>query len=301
MSELWLIDALKTLCPSNSSIILGIDDDTAILRPTQHETLVCADMLMEGVHFILADAGPAAVGHKALAVNLSDIAAMGGKALSAYVSLALPRSLANEEFILDFYRGMSTLAQDFDIAIAGGDTNLWDGPFAVNVTVLGEAHEKGAIRRSGAKVGDQLYVTGPLGGSIASHHLNFRPRLDEAKLLMDNFDLSSMMDLSDGLAKDLRSICMQSGVSALLDRQTIPLRDTLKNNPDALRHALCDGEDFELCFTLSRAEAERLKKDPRFAFCTDIGGIIEGKDIFWSDDRSPMLWQGFEHGKNQKG
>lgn len=301
MSELLLIEALKTLCPSNASIILGIDDDTAIVRPTRNETLVCTDMLMEGVHFLIASAGAASVGHKALAVNLSDIAAMGGKALSAYVSLALPRSLFSEEFILDFYRGMSALAQTFDVAIAGGDTNLWDGPLVVSVSVLGEAHEKGAIRRSGAKPGDQIFVTGPLGGSIDSHHLNFRPRLDEAKLLMDNFALNSMMDLSDGLAKDLRSICEQSGVSALIDRQAIPLRDSMKDSPDALRRAFCDGEDFELCFTLSSSEANRLKAAPRFAFCRAIGRISEGSDIFWADDRSPMVWQGFEHGKNKKG
>lgn len=299
MTERSLIHRLKSLCPSNASIILGIDDDAAILHPTQTPTLVCTDMLMEGVHFLRESAAAAAIGHKALAVNLSDIAAMGGKALSAYVSLALPRAAANDAFIVDFYRGMATLAQSFDVAIAGGDSNVWDGPLVVNVAVLGEAHAKGAVKRSGAKVGDRIFVTGPLGGSIAGHHLSFRPRLDEAALLMEAFALHSMLDISDGLAKDLRTITEQSGVSAQLSRTAIPIRDTIRDHPEALRKAMGDGEDFELCFTLGASEAERLIHDPRFSFCIPIGTIHGGSGISWSDDHSPMDWHGFEHG--QKG
>ncbi|RYZ54762.1 MAG: thiamine-phosphate kinase, partial [Proteobacteria bacterium] len=237
MNEIELIESLKRLCPSNESVILGIDDDAAILKATLRESLICADMLMDGSHFLLNAAGPERIGHKALAVNLSDIAAMGGRALSAFVSLALPKHLANEAFLLPFYRGMSALAREFDVAIAGGDTNIWNGPLVVNVTVLGEAHPKGSIRRSTAKAGDRIFVTGPLGNSIEGHHLSFRPRLDEAKQLMDEFTLNSMMDISDGLGKDLRTICRQSAVGARIDRAAIPIRSTLKNHPDALKKA----------------------------------------------------------------
>ncbi|RYZ55767.1 MAG: thiamine-phosphate kinase [Proteobacteria bacterium] len=295
MNEIELIESLKRLCPSNDSVILGIDDDAAILKATLRESLVCADMLMDGSHFLLNEAGPERIGHKALAVNLSDIAAMGGRALSAFVSLALPKHLAHEAFLLPFYRGMSALAREFDVAIAGGDTNIWNGPLVVNVTVLGEAHAKGPVRRSTAKAGDRIFVTGPLGNSIEGHHLSFRPRLDEAKQLMDEFTLNSMMDISDGLGKDLRTICRQSAVGARIDRAAIPIRDTLKNHPDALQKAFCDGEDFELCFTLSEVEAQRLLGDQSFAYCRAIGRISEGQDILWSDDLSPILWQGFEH------
>lgn len=295
MNEIDLIESLKRLCPSNETVILGIDDDAAILRPSVRETLVCADMLMDGTHFLLEEAGAERIGHKALAVNLSDIAAMGGRALSAFVSLALPRDLANETFLLPFYRGMSALAREFHVAIAGGDTNIWDGPLVVNVTVLGEAHAKGTVRRSTAKAGDRIFVTGPLGGSIEGHHLSFRPRLDEARLLMDRFDLNSMMDISDGLGKDLRTICRQSGVGAQIDRESIPIRGTIRNHPDALKKAFCDGEDFELCFTLSEAEALRLLEDKDFAYCKSIGSIIDGQELLWADDPCKILWQGFEH------
>jgi thiamine-monophosphate kinase len=295
MNEIELIESLKRLCPSNDSIILGIDDDAAILKPTLHESLCCADMLMDGTHFILEEAGAERIGHKALAVNLSDIAAMGGRALSAFVSLALPTNLANEAFLLPFYRGMGDLARTFNVAIAGGDTNIWSGPLVVNVTVLGEAHAKGSLRRSTAKAGDRIFVTGALGGSIEGHHLSFRPRLDEAKKLMDAFDLNSMMDISDGLGKDLRTICRQSGVGARIDRQAIPVRSTIRDHPDALKKAFCDGEDFELCFTLSEAEAQRLMKDQNFAYCKAIGSISDDQDLLWTDDLTPIQWQGFEH------
>ncbi len=219
MNELKLIETLKALCPTTPAVILGIGDDAAILASPARATLACTDMLMEGTHFLLPAASPEEIGHKALAVNLSDIAAMGGAAQSALVSLALPTARANADFVSGIYRGMSALAQEFKVAIVGGDTNIWQGPLVLSVTVLGEAHPKGTVKRSGAKVGDKIFVTGPLGGSISSHHLNFRPRLTEAKLLMDTFELHSMMDLSDGLAKDLREIAGQSQLAAYLSRQ----------------------------------------------------------------------------------
>ncbi|MBC7658416.1 MAG: thiamine-monophosphate kinase [Chitinophagaceae bacterium] len=295
MNELSLIATLKRLCPSNDSVILGIDDDAAVLRPSTREALVCTDMLMEGVHFLAEKAGARAVGRKALAVNLSDIAAMGGKALSAFVALALPQDLAQASFIEDLYRGMTELALEFDVAIAGGDTNIWTGPLVITVTVVGEAHAKGPVLRSGAKVGDTIFVSGPLGGSILGHHLSFTPRLTLARDLMNNFSVTSMLDISDGLAKDLREIIKQSRVSAYLNAESIPLNESIRHQPDTLKAALCDGEDFELCFTLSPSEAARLLTNPHFANCRPIGTIQAGEGLYWDHDKSPIAWSGFEH------
>ncbi|RZA27350.1 MAG: thiamine-monophosphate kinase [Proteobacteria bacterium] len=296
MNEQSLIDLIKQACPSNASVLIGIDDDAAVLKPTVRETLVCTDMLMDGVHFRVKEALPSAIGHKALGVNLSDIAAMGGKALSAYVSLAIPKDLTTDTFIQSFYQGLTDLARSFDVAIAGGDTNIWKGPLVVNVTVLGESHAKGPILRSGAKPGDKVFVTGPLGGSLSGHHLTFTPRLREVRELLDHYAIHSMMDISDGLAKDLREITRQSGVKVILDKSAIPIQPHIKSHKDALQKAMSDGEDFELCFTLSAEEAERLKNDSRFSYCKEIGVVAEGEDLYFSGEKTPISWQGYQHG-----
>lgn len=296
MKEQALIDCITRKCPSNASIIVGIGDDAAVIHLAKTKGLVCADMLMDGVHFISSQVSPASIGHKALAVNLSDIAAMGGRALSAYVSLALPINLAQQGFIDEFYGGMGRLASQFGVAIAGGDTNIWSGPLVVNVTVFGETHAQGAILRSGAKVGDKIFVTGSLGGSLSSHHLHFTPRLGEAKELLDHFHPTSMMDVSDGLAKDLRDISRQSGVALVLDRTRIPLREEIRNLPNALKRALTDGEDFELCFTLCPAESKSLETHKDFSSFTCIGEVRQGQGLYWMDDGSEILWQGYQHG-----
>ncbi len=299
MKETDLIAALETLSPSNPNILVGIGDDAAVVKAHQRDSLVCTDMLMEGVHFKLATATPAQIGHKALAVNLSDIAAMGGSAESAYISLAIPRRLANREFIAAFYRGVQALASTFGVAIAGGDTNIWDGPLVVNVTAIGLAHKKGPILRAGAAVGDTIFVTGPLGGSIEGHHLDFRPRLDEAKLLLDHFDVRSMMDISDGLAKDLRELARQSEVAAHLNPEALPRRAHIAAKKNALEHVLTDGEDFELCFTLDAIDSARLLADSRFQFCTAIGTMHEGAGLYWQGATpEPITLRGYEHGED---
>ncbi|MES2746018.1 MAG: thiamine-phosphate kinase [Bdellovibrionota bacterium] len=296
MNEQSLIDLIKKTCPSNASVLLGIDDDAAVLKPTVRETLVCTDMLMDGVHFLVKEALPSAIGHKALAVNLSDIAAMGGRALSAYVSLAIPKDLTGEIFIQSFYQGLTDLARSFDVAIAGGDTNIWKGPLVVNVTVLGESHARGPVLRSGAKPGDKVFVTGPLGGSLSGHHLTFTPRLRESRELLDHYTIHSMMDVSDGLAKDLREITRQSGVKIILDKSSIPIQPHIATHKDSLQKAMTDGEDFELCFTLSSEEAERLKRDSKFSYCTEIGLVTEGEDLYFSGEKTAISWQGYQHG-----
>src|SRR5437773_134835 len=179
-------------------------------------------MLLEGSCFRLAEAGPRRVGRKAMAVNLSDIAAMAGLPVAAVVSLGLPRqgglALAQE---LD--AGLREMADAFGVAIIGGDTNSWDGPLVISVTLLGEPTGRSPVTRGGARPGDWLVVTGPLGGSILGKHLDFTPRIHEALALHRECDLHAMIDISDGLAADLHHLCAESHCGARLRAEAIPI------------------------------------------------------------------------------
>src|SRR5437660_1341196 len=209
MGEFAYIDWLRRLTPADPRVQVGPGDDTAVLRLTPGAPcLVTTDMLLEGSCFRLSEAGPRRVGRKAMAVNLSDIAAMAGRPVAAVVSAGLPRA-GGRALAEELYRGLREVADAFDTAIAGGDTNSWDGPLVISVTVLGEATERGPVRRSGARPGDWLLVTGPLGGSILGKHLEFTPRVREALQLHQVADLHAMIDISDGLAADVNHLCSE--------------------------------------------------------------------------------------------
>jgi thiamine-monophosphate kinase len=259
--------------------------------------LVTTDMLLDGSCFRLAEAGPVRVGRKAMAVNLSDIAAMAGVPTAAVVSVGLPRSggMALGE---QLYAGMREMADRFSVPIVGGDTNSWDGPLTISVTLLGEATERGPVLRSGARVGDWVMVTGPLGGSILGHHLDFTPRIAEALRLHEAADLHAMIDISDGLAKDLHHICEESRCGAVLFADAIPISDaacglSIRDGRSPLDHALGDGEDFELVFSVSPADGERLLRDQP---AHRIGEIVESG--YWlerSGKREKLEPRGYEH------
>src|ERR1019366_5184421 len=212
--------------------------------------LITTDMLLEGSHFVLADVGPRRVGRKAMAVNLSDIAAMGGRPIAAFASVALPRG--NTEVIAkELYLGMLDMAAPFHTDIAGGDTNSWNGGLVISVTVLGEPGPQGPILRRGARPGDWLFVTGPLGGSILGKHLDFTPRIKEALLLQEHAAIHAMIDISDGLSADAFHICEESACGLVLVAERIPIADAARGlavGKAPLDHALTDGEDFELAF-----------------------------------------------------
>ncbi len=301
MNELEIIQKVQATCSSHPSVLLGIGDDAAVLKESIAKQLVCKDMLLDGVHFHVNETDPRRIGHKALAVNLSDIAAMGGVALSAYVALALPRALCHEAFLQGLYDGMEALARRFDLSIAGGDTNIWDGPFAISVTVVGSCHGRGPVLRSGAQEGDIIVVTGPLGDSYATgHHLDFTPRLKEAQRILDAVSLHSMIDLSDGLGKDLRLMCSQSKVRASLRQDSLPIRSSLQTLPraQALEAALNDGEDFELCFTLAPDAWKELQATCPDLPLTAIGHIGPGEGLAWdlgSGQEQVILAKGYEH------
>ena len=259
-------------------------------------------MLLEGSCFRLSEAGPRRVGRKAMAVNLSDIAAMAGVPTAAVVSVGLPRS-GGRELAEQLYLGMREVADAFDVPIVGGDTNSWDGRLSIAVTMLGEATARGPVLRSGAKPGDWIMVTGPLGGSILGHHLDFTPRVREALRLHELADLHSMIDVSDGLAKDLHHICEESRCGAVLIASAIPIADaarelSAKDGRSSLEHALSDGEDFELVFTVSPSDGERLLREqpvPGIALC-HIGECVA--DGFWLDrdgKREVLVPRGYEH------
>jgi thiamine-monophosphate kinase len=234
-----------------------------------------------------------------MAVNLSDIAAMAGLPVAAVVSVGLPkrggRALAEE-----LYLGLREVADAFEVAIVGGDTNTWDGPLVINVTVLGEPGPGGIIKRSGARRGDWLIVTGPLGGSILGKHLDFTPRVREGLILARITNLHAMIDVSDGLATDLAKLCTESGCGAVLRAEKIPIRaevSLIADGRSALEHALADGEDFELVFSVSAEDGERLLREQPVAGITlaVIGECVEEKGLFLEEDgqrreQSPLGW-----------
>src|SRR5581483_2766578 len=162
----------------------------------------------------LAEVGPHRVGRKAMAVNLSDIAAMGGRPVAAVVSLGLPRGSDTGTVAEELYQGLREAADAFDTAIAGGDTNSWAGGLVISVTLLGEPGPQGPILRSGARPGDWLIVTGALGGSILGKHLDFTPRVRQGLALQEHATLHAMIDVSDGLAADVHHLCEESACGA---------------------------------------------------------------------------------------
>lgn len=274
-NELALIDWIRQRATSAPSLQLGIGDDCAVWQPSGSPLLFTTDVLMEDVDFRVDETTPQLIGRKAMAVNLSDIAAMAGRPLAALVGVALPKS-RGFEFAEQLHEGMQSLAAEFDVAIIGGDTNTWDGPLVISVTLIGEATDRGPVRRSGAKPGDWLFVTGALGGSILGHHLTFIPRVREALELHQLVDLHAMIDLSDGLAADLHHLLDESGIGATLFENSFPISEAARRMNDdrnPLDHALSDGEDFELLFAVSPSDGAKLLSATGNATATRIGEI----------------------------
>jgi thiamine-monophosphate kinase len=265
--EFDLIQQIRNRVGPSRRLKVGIGDDAAVLDwSALPDCLVTVDMLMEGVDFTLDTATPEQIGRKALAVNLSDIAAMAGRPVACVVAVALPRD-GGFELGQRLSAGLQALAAEFDVALAGGDTNTWKGPLVLSITVLGEPTGRGPVLRSGAQPGDWICVTGPLGGSLLGHHLDFTPRVREAQALHQATTLNSLIDISDGLAADLGHILDESRVGAVLDAAAIPIAPAARelsqrDGRSPLDHALADGEDFELIFTLAAAAAARLLTNP---------------------------------------
>lgn len=301
--EFDFIARLHSQTRSDARVPVGIGDDAALVRlPAPSQCLVTVDMLMEGVDFLTPPATAEQVGRKSLAVNLSDIAAMAGQPLAYVVSVALPRCGGFERGEA-LYAGMRVLAEQFDVALAGGDTNTWDGPLVVSITVLGTPTGAGPVLRSGARPGDWLMATGSFGGSIAGQHLEFTPRVAEAQALHAAVQLHAMIDVSDGLAADLCHILDQSQVGAIVDEASIPLSAAAQAADDGrspLAHALGDGEDFELLFAVSPENGQRLLDRPPCAVRLSHLGIFTAERyrlLRTIDGRlEPLPNRGWKHG-----
>ena len=302
--ELSFVRWLRERAAGHHQVPLGIGDDAALVSVSPgHESVVTTDMLMDGVDFRLAEVSPRLVGRKSLAVNLSDLAAMGARSVAAFVSVALPCA-GGEQLARELYEGIFELSAEFETAIAGGDTNSWDGPLVINITSIGEVPVGRAWRRGGAKPGDQILVTGNFGGSILGKHLSFTPRLRAAGWLAEHASVHAAMDVSDGLSLDLSRLLAESGCGAEVDPGKVPissaadqLAQTSGNSP--LQHALADGEDFELIIAVEPAEAERLlAAQPLDVPLTCIGRFVQEAGL-WSltagGTRQPLSPQGYEH------
>jgi thiamine-monophosphate kinase len=269
LGEFGFIDLIKKQAKTSRPVIKGIGDDTAVLPLSAKKyLLLTTDMLVEGVHFTLKMPSKT-IGHKAIASSISDIAAMGGMPKYAVVSLGAPPT-ASRQMISQIYQGICKTAKKFHVGIVGGDT-VKSQKIIINVALLGEAKKSDVVYRNGARAGDQIFVTGSLGGSLSSGwHLRFVPRVAEARYLAEKYKPTAMIDISDGLAADLGHILKESRVGAVIEESSVPKRGKAR-----LKDALYDGEDFELLFTLPPLKAQKLEGRNKGKYRFDrIGEIV---------------------------
>lgn len=262
-SEFDLIEKIKKKIPRSLQGSIGIGDDAGGFG----DLLLASDTIADGVDFLNKKIRPELAGRKALAVNLSDIAAMGGKPTAFVINLGIPEDFS-EKWIFKFYEGMMALAKKYKVSCLGGDISSAEQFFA-SVAILGQKGKRN-ILRSGAKSGDWIGVTGKLGGSILGHHADFEPRVREGYFLA-SAGVSSMLDISDGFLQDLGHILEASGKGAVLALESIPISNAAwrlsgKNCRKALEHALSDGEDFELLFTASDRVQKTLSQSWKVKF-----------------------------------
>jgi thiamine-monophosphate kinase len=308
VNEFELIQRLTKSLPSNESVVVGPGDDCAVLDVgiPDRELLFKTDAVVEGIHFT-RETPPGKIGRKALARCLSDIAAMAGTPTAALITIGLPPDF-DPAFVDGIYRGLNELAAIHKVAIVGGETTTNQEHILISVSLIGFVPRGRAALRSGAQVGDAIFVTGELGGSLAGKHLDFEPRIHEACWLAGNFPVHSMVDLSDGLAGDLRHVLKASNVGAELLKTSIPISHEAKlvaRSSDiakpAVVAALTDGEDFELLFTVSGRDAVPLldawkKQFPNLRLSC-IGKIIEGNQLSIRDKDGvrPFNANGYVH------
>jgi thiamine-monophosphate kinase len=313
MNEFELIDRLRVHMPTNPSTRVGAGDDCAVidLGLADRWVLFKTDAVVEGVHFN-ADADPLWIGHKALARCLSDVAAMAGTPGHAVVTLGLPTGF-DAARVEGVYAGMKRLAERHGIAIVGGE--ITSNPrLLINVAVIGTVGHGRCPLRSGAQVGDALFVTGELGGTLGTgRHLRFEPRLVEARWLAGQFEIHAMIDLSDGLAGDLRHMLVASGVGAELVADAVPIHPSILGDVECglagestpgrspLTRALSEGEDHELLFTLPGRDAERLGDMWKGQFpglrLSCVGAIVPGSALVLNDGTGshPLTLDGYKH------
>jgi thiamine-monophosphate kinase len=315
LAEKLLISRIRSRATRRKWIVAGIGDDCAILQiPAGHQALVTTDFSLEGIHFRREWHPPEVVGHRCLARGLSDIAAMGGTPFAAFLSLALPQNL-RQPWVDRFIKGLLRLADRFNVTLAGGDTAQSPGGILADMVVIGSVPKGKAIRRSGARPGDRIYVTSALGGAAAAlkslfggkklrqadfpRHFHPVPRIEVGRFLLEKGLASSMIDLSDGLSTDLGHICEESGVGAEIQAPAIPCASVGKPAREVdLQFALHGGDDYELLLTAPRSK----RIPPRIADVdiTQIGHVTRHKHVILMNDQGvgfELRPQGWEHFK----
>jgi thiamine-monophosphate kinase len=299
LGELRLIAAIRRwLGDASPPSPAGIGDDCAVLPPSRYPQVLTVDPVVYGEHFD-DSVPPRAVAAKLLKRNLSDLAAMGARPRAAVIALALAPTVSTR-WLEQFYRGLAATARTYRTPIVGGDITRQPSGFTASLTLIGEATGPRALTRRGAKTGDSIYVTGTLGGSILGHHHRFTPRLAEGAWLAARAEVRSLMDLSDGLAKDLHALTPDNAVPSLL-ASAIPISPAAhtlatRDNRSALDHALSDGEDFELLFTVSaRADHAKLEAAWRKKFKTRLTRIGHFTRTPAPDALPLDTFHGYEH------
>lgn len=299
--EFEFIRWVRDRTTADPRVLVGPGDDCAALVPSARALFITTDVLTDGVDFHLAEVGGRAVGRKAMAANVSDIAAMAGVPTAAVVGVVLPKVEEARRLAEELYEGLREVADAFGVSIIGGDTNTWAGGLVVSVTLFGEATGRGPVTRSGAKPGDWVFVTGPCGGSILGRHLSPTPRVKEALALHAVVELRAMIDVSDGLAADLGHILEESRCGAVVFADAVPVHPdaielSKRTGKRPLEHALGDGEDFELVFTVSAADGERLLRERPVPGLVKIGECV-GSGLWLEEGsiRRPLAPTGWVH------
>lgn len=317
LGEFGLIDRIADRVAPSASVPLGIGDDAAALLPTPGTlTLITSDMLLEGVHFDLSFCDPHSLGRKSLSVNLSDLAAMGAHPRQFLLGIALPVGIS-VEFMDQFMAGLLEQAERFGVTLVGGDTCASKGGVAISITALGEQRPELVVKRSGASVGDFIYVSGTVGdaavglgelrrgvrqGFLVSRQLDPQPRIEAGVALAEAGLASAMIDVSDGVLADLGHICELSQVGARVELGRLPLSDQYRADcgADPFVQALSGGEDYELLFCTPNEKASQVEAlfESLGLRVSRIGEITagEGIELATPDGRAyqPKL-RGFDH------
>lgn len=295
--EFDLIDAIKSKAQIDESVDLGIGDDAAVVNISKGSQLVVStDTLVEGVHFDNS-ATPKQIGHKALAVNLSDLAAMGATPKWVTLNLTLPQ--IDTGWVEEFIAGFLSLAEKYQINLIGGDTT--SGPLSITVTVFGEVKKGQALTRTGARRGDLIAVTGEIGSAAFSLKNKYSGLVDALHTPEPQLEISqqiksfahSCIDVSDGLLADLGHICKASALGAKISLEQIPVNSAVKDStPQWSSHVLSGGDDYQLCFTFDAKDLDKLP-----ANCSIIGqmGCGEGVKVFANNQEIKVASKGFIH------
>jgi thiamine-monophosphate kinase len=321
--EFEFIRALRERAAATSSVT-GIGDDAAVVHAAPgKETIITTDLLVEDIDFRRTTIPPCLLGHKALAVSLSDVAAMGARPRWSLISIGVPNDVWETDFIDRFYSGLFELANRYDVQLIGGDTSRTEEKIVIDSIVLGECSAGQAVKRSGAQSGDQIFVTGSLGAAAAGlrlvergahlaeqnideedsqkldhvllRHLRPEPRVGWGMVLGDEKLATAMIDISDGLSSDLNHLCSASGVGALIDSSLLPIDSQIvelcgRRALDPLQLALHGGENFELLFTVRAGDVARLPRRVDGAQITRIGEI-RSQDEGVKISEGPRVWE----------